>query len=74
VKAGLTDRSSAWFGPECRLVYNSFVPSGAGPGAVSEAQRRVFGGNGFFFLFPPNDSVHLPAKRMLSKAELSTVK
>jgi hypothetical protein len=31
-----------------------YLPSGAGPGAMSEAQRRAFGGNGFFFMFPPN--------------------
>jgi hypothetical protein len=53
----VNDRSSAWFGARCRLVY--FIidlnRSGAGPGALSEAQRRAFSGNGFFFLFPPND-------------------
>jgi len=36
------------------LFYYLYLPSGAGPGAMSEAQRRAFGGNGFFFLFPPN--------------------
>jgi hypothetical protein len=52
-------RSSAWFGVIRRLVY--FIidlnRSGAGPGALSEAQRRAFGGNGFLFLFPPNTKI-----------------
>jgi len=50
-------RSSAWFGANCRLVFFIIIdllPLSAGPGAMSEAQRRAFGGNGFFFLFPPN--------------------
>jgi hypothetical protein len=52
----VNDRSSAWFGAKCRLVYFviNFYRSGAGPGALSEAQRRAFGGNGFLFSFPPN--------------------
>jgi len=49
-------RSSAWFGAICRLGYLiiNFHRSGAGPGAMSEAQRRTVGGNGFLFMFPPN--------------------
>jgi hypothetical protein len=38
-------RSSAWFGAKCSLVLFAFTVllsllSGAGPGAMSEAQRR----------------------------------
>jgi hypothetical protein len=36
-------------------MYDGSLPLSAGPGAMSEAQRRPFGGNGFFFMFPPND-------------------
>jgi hypothetical protein len=37
----VTARSSAWFEANCRLVYYWILPSGAGPGAMSEAQRRT---------------------------------
>jgi hypothetical protein len=40
------------------LLFIDHNRSGAGPGAVSEAQRRAFGGNGFFFMFPPNEKAH----------------
>jgi len=33
------------------LCYAS-QPLGAGPGVMSEAQRRAFGGNGFFIFVP----------------------
>jgi hypothetical protein len=47
-------RSSAWFGAKCRLVYFiiNLNRSGAEPGVMSEAQRRAFGGNGFFLFVP----------------------
>jgi hypothetical protein len=64
-------RSSAWFGANCRLVYFIIInidllPLSAGPGAMSKTQRRPFGGNGFFFMFPPNGGAerwHEPAER-----------
>jgi hypothetical protein len=34
------------------LFYYRFQPSGAGPGAMSEAQGRAFGGTGFFIFVP----------------------
>jgi hypothetical protein len=37
------------------LINIDLIPLSAGPGAMSEAQRRAFGGNGFFFMFPPNN-------------------
>jgi len=39
------------------LFYYCSIPSGAETGALDFAQRRVFGGNGFFFMFPPNEKV-----------------
>jgi len=35
------------------IVYRN--RSGAETGALGFAQRRALGGNGFFFLFPPNN-------------------
>jgi hypothetical protein len=45
------------FGANCRLVYFiiNFYRQAPGQGAMSEAQRRALGGNGFFFLSPPNE-------------------
>jgi hypothetical protein len=45
----VTVRSSAWFGAKCRLVY--FIID-----FYRQAQGRAFGGDGFFFLSPPNNN------------------
>jgi hypothetical protein len=51
------------------LLFIDHNRSGAGPGAVSEAQRRAFGGNGFFFMFPPNDLHNLRGQSPMLKPD-----
>jgi len=40
---------------------------------MSQAQRRAFGGNGFFFLFPPNEKGEAAGTHPKNEAELFTL-